>query len=220
MLSYVLSDKSIRKMISKGLLVTSDWSEEQIQPNSFDLRLDRQWKKTLPNTITNVENISDNIKMQNYSYMDTISKSTDLLDPIKDYKFTSGSFDMLPPLGNDCYYYDIQPKEFILMQSVEKLKIPNGIVAFVAGRSSVARLGVQIEQAGLIDAGFEGTITFEVFNENDYAVRLYAGMRIAQVYFLKAEKAKHTYGSDALNSKYQGQITPTISRINIDFNKK
>jgi dCTP deaminase len=110
----------------------------------------------------------------------------------------------------------IQPGEFLLMSSNEELNIPNGIIAFVAGRSSIARLGIQVEQAGLIDAGFKGTITFEVYNQTKNPIRLYKGMRIAQVYFIKAEYADSLYGSADRSSKYQSQVLATGSRIHKD----
>lgn len=110
----------------------------------------------------------------------------------------------------------ISPKQFILMASEEVLNIPNGIVGFVQGRSSVARIGLQTEQAGLIDAGFRGTITFELYNESNHAITLYKGMRIAQVYFFKAEKAVSPYG-EARGSKYYYQLAATGSKLDADF---
>jgi len=89
------------------------------------------------------------------------------------------------------------------------------VIAFVQGRSSIARLAVQTEQAGLIDAGFRGTITFEVFNQSDYPIILYPGMRIAQVYFFKAQYADKLYGSEK-GSKYNGQIEATGSKVYLD----
>ena len=104
------------------------------------------------------------------------------------------------------------------MASNEILNIPNGIIAFVQGRSSIARLAIQTEQAGLIDAGFRGTITFEVFNQSDNPVKLYKDMRIAQVYFFKAQYADRLYGKEH-GSKYNGQIDPTESMIYKDYQK-
>lgn len=110
----------------------------------------------------------------------------------------------------------VQPGEFILMASNEILNIPNGILTFVQGRSSIARLGQQTEQAGLIDAGFRGTITFEVFNETKYPLIFFQGMRVCQLYFFKAQRSVRPYGSDGKGSKYQMQIEATGSRIHQD----
>jgi len=110
----------------------------------------------------------------------------------------------------------IEPGKFVLLASKEILNIPNGILSFVQGRSSIARVGIQTEQAGLIDSGFRGTITFEVFNETEYPIALYTGMRVAQVYFFKAQYANQVYGAKNKGSKYYSQIEATGSKINMD----
>ena len=112
-------------------------------------------------------------------------------------------------------YYILEPGKFVLMASREILDIPNGYIGFVQGRSSIARMGIQTEQAGLIDAGFTGTITFEVINNSEYPIILFEGMRIAQVYFFKAQYADKIYGI-AKHSKYSRQIAATESRIHLD----
>lgn len=109
----------------------------------------------------------------------------------------------------------LQPKEFVLMATNEVFNIPNGILAFICGRSSIARLGIQIEQAGLIDSGFRGNITLELENQTNNPIVLYKNMRIAQVYFFKAEYAEKIYGVEKA-SKYNGQSGATGSKIHLD----
>ena len=192
LISPVLSDRTILKYNERGTLIETFIKREQLQPNSVDLTLADGWKRIDP-------------------------ANGDILDPAKEIKYISGSFDH-PKEDAEIQkpFIVIQPKEFILMASNEVLNIPNGIIAFVQGRSSIARLAIQTEQAGLIDAGFRGTITFEVFNQSEFPIILYKDMRIAQVYFFKAQYADLTYGKDH-NSKYSGQIVPTGSMIHKDY---
>lgn len=133
-------------------------------------------------------------------------KETDIIDPHKEVEYEYGRFH-----GE----YIIQPGEFILMDSRDYFNIPNGIIGFVQGRSSIARLGLQIEQAGLVDAGFYGTITFEMLNQTKYPIKVYEGMRIAQAYFFYARYALDVYGAGK-KSKYSGQTGATGSRIHLD----
>lgn len=192
----VLSDSTILKYNKKGLLIEGKLKKEQIQPNSIDLTLANTWAKMIPNST------NDNGK---------------IIDPR--YKVKYKKFTFKKEVDEDEIereYFILRPKEFVLMASNEVLNIPNGVIAFVQGRSSIARLAIQTEQAGLIDSGFNGTITFEVFNQSDHAIKLYKDMRIAQVYFFKSQYAKEIYGSDK-GSKYFGQIEATGSRINEDF---
>ena len=109
-------------------------------------------------------------------------------------------------------FFIIKPKEFVLATTLEYLKLPENITAFVEGRSSLGRLGLFIENAGWVDAGFEGQITLELYNANSRPIKLYKGMRICQLVFAKLdEKPEKVYGG-----KYKGQRGVTPSRIFMD----
>jgi len=111
----------------------------------------------------------------------------------------------------------VQPGEFILGVTLEKITLPNDIVARVEGRSSLGRLGIVVHStAGFIDAGFSGTITLEIANINRLPVALYPGQRICQLAFeLMTSPAKVPYGAKG-TQKYQGQVAPQESKIHQD----
>ena len=111
----------------------------------------------------------------------------------------------------------MQPGEFVLGVTLEKIKIADDIVARVEGRSSLGRLGIIIHStAGFVDAGFEGTITLEITNINRMPVALYPGMRVCQLAFeLMTSPADVPYHKKS-HSKYQGQVLPEESRIHTD----
>ncbi len=106
----------------------------------------------------------------------------------------------------------IQPKHFILATTVEYIKLSDNLTAFVEGRSSLGRLGLFIENAGWVDAGFEGNITLEFYNANTRPIKIYPNMRICQLVFAEMKgKAENPY-----RGKYQGQRGATASRIYMD----
>ena len=109
-------------------------------------------------------------------------------------------------------FFEIKPKEFLLATTLEYIKLPNYITAFVEGRSSLGRLGLFIENAGWVDAGFEGQITLELFNANKRPIRLYKGMRICQLVFAKLDREPEKVYS----GKYKGQKGVTPSKIFMD----
>ena len=109
-------------------------------------------------------------------------------------------------------FFEIKPKEFLLATTLEYIKLPNYITAFVEGRSSLGRLGLFIENAGWVDAGFEGQITLELFNANKRPIRLYKGMRICQLVFAKLDRKPEKVYS----GKYKGQRGVTPSKIFMD----
>ncbi|AAC07499.1 dCTP deaminase [Aquifex aeolicus] len=109
-------------------------------------------------------------------------------------------------------YFDIMPKQFLLATTLEYISLPPYVTAFVEGRSSLGRLGLFIENAGWVDAGFEGQITLELFNANDRPIRLYRGMRICQLVFARLDRPPERVYS----GKYKGQKGVVPSRIHMD----
>ena len=103
----------------------------------------------------------------------------------------------------------MKPNDFILASTNEFIKTPVDYAAFVAGRSSVGRIGIQVQNAGFVDSGFEGQITLELQNQSNAKIRLHKGIRICQLIFIKMT-------SDCMNpykGKYQFQKGATFSKI-------
>ena len=109
----------------------------------------------------------------------------------------------------------LPPNEFILGTTIESVKIPSNLCARVEGRSSVARLGIQVECGGFIDSGFEGQITLEIKNQSNQAIILYENMRICQIVFEEVDSVPNRVYGEAGN-KYQNQTGVTGSLIFFD----
>lgn len=110
--------------------------------------------------------------------------------------------------------YVLKPNEFILGSTIEKVKLPSTVSAFLDGKSGLGRKGIGTHiTAGFIDAGFEGNVTLEIKNNSDKQFRLSEGMLIGQLIFfeLKSE-CMRPYGSDGLNSHYQNSKGTILSK--------
>ncbi len=107
----------------------------------------------------------------------------------------------------------IQPHSFLLATTIEYVKLPANLTAFVEGRSSIGRMGLFIQNAGWVDAGFEGCITLELYNANNIPIRLDAGRRICQLVFCTLDQPAQT----PYNGKYQGQRNAVGSRVSQDL---
>lgn len=84
----------------------------------------------------------------------------------------------------------------------------------IHGRSSVGRLGVTVHQtAAFIDVGFEGVVTLEI--TVTHPVRIYAGMRIAQIAFHPLVGKIELY-----RGKYQGASAVEASKMHRDQETK
>lgn len=109
----------------------------------------------------------------------------------------------------------IQPKQFVLGATLEKMQLPDNIVGQLTGKSSLARLGVMVHvTAGFIDAGFSNPpaqITLEIVNVGSRPVRLHAGMCVAQMVFTRTAPCEVPYNMKA-SAKYNGQPAAAHSR--------
>lgn len=113
----------------------------------------------------------------------------------------------------------IHPGEFLLGSTAEVVSLSNKVGGILEGRSSLGRIGLIVHAtASLIKPGFSGYLTLEMSNISNLPIKLYTGMRIAQLAVLELKTPATTpYGSSA---KYQNQDTPTASRIWQDFEQK
>jgi dCTP deaminase len=113
----------------------------------------------------------------------------------------------------------LHPGEFVLGSTLERVRLPDDLVARLEGKSSLGRLGLLIHStAGFIDPGWDGHVTLELSNVANLPITIYPGMKIGQISFMElTEAAASPYGSGPLGSKYQGQKGPTPSRYYRNF---
>ena len=113
----------------------------------------------------------------------------------------------------------LHPGEFVLGSTLERVRLPDDLVARLEGKSSLGRLGLLIHStAGFIDPGWDGHVTLELSNVANLPITIYPEMKIGQLSFMElTEPAASPYGSGAIGSKYQGQTGPTPSRYYKNF---
>ncbi len=132
--------------------------------------------------------------------------SDEVIDPFEKNSVTNGTEEMT----SDSII--LNPGKFVLAETLEVISLPDNIVASIEGKSSMARLGIELHQTGgWIDAGFVGSITLEMCNVNQRPVKMHAGMAVGQLVFYTTEKTECPYNSKG-DAKYQNQRLATLSR--------
>lgn len=87
-------------------------------------------------------------------------------------------------------YFELLPQEYILVSTLEGIKMPTDLMGVLYPRSSTNRKGLSLDLTGIIDAGYEGQLILPIRNNTrSQAIRLYPGERLCQVVFeeLKSE---------------------------------
>jgi dCTP deaminase len=182
--SSVLSDGTILKMVADGHIKIDPWDREMVQPASLDLRLGDSFRVFHNHKVTAI----------------------DLREPPRNLT------EQIKVEGDEPFV--IHPGEFCLGRTLERVELPDDIVARIEGKSSLGRLGLIVHAtAGFCDPGWKGTLTLELNNLTRVPIRLYAGLAIAQLSFMTLDApALRPYGHEGLGSKYQGQVEATESR--------
>ena len=113
----------------------------------------------------------------------------------------------------------LHPGEFVLGSTMERVRLPDDLVARLEGKSSLGRLGLLIHStAGYVDPGWDGFLTLELSNVANLPITIYPHMKIGQISFFRlTTPADVPYGSKGTRSKYQGQRGPTASRFFEEF---
>lgn len=180
----ILSDRDLKAELESGRLVIDPLGKNAIQPSSIDLHVGHQFR-IFANT--------------RYPYIDVRKPMEDLTELVE------------APNGEP---FILHPGEFVLGTTMEKVAIPNHLVARLEGKSSLGRLGLLIHStAGYVDPGFRGHLTLELSNVANLPITIYPGMKIGQIsLFQMSSPAQNPYGSGRLGSKYLDQVGPTPSR--------
>ncbi len=182
--TVILSDRTIREALEVGRIAIDPLDDSAVQPSSVDVRLDHRFL-VFRNHTRGIIDVKDDL--------------SDLTEAVE-------ATDERPLI--------LHPGEFVLGSTLERLALPDDLVARLEGKSSLGRLGLLIHStAGFVDAGWDGQITLELSNVASLPITLYPGMRVGQVSFMQmTTAAENPYGSGPVGSKYQGQVGPRPSQ--------
>ena len=180
----VLSDRTIRRLLDEDRIGIDPYDESLVQPSSVDVRVDRYFRV---------------FRNSRYPFIDVKKPMEDLTELVE---------------IDDSEPFILHPGEFVLGSTLERVRLPDDLVARLEGKSSLGRLGLLIHStAGFIDPGWDGHVTLELSNVANLPITIYYRMKIGQLSFVQmTEPAETPYGSSGLGSKYQGQSGPTPSR--------
>lgn len=189
------ADTEINRRVEDGSIGIQPYWAEQLNPASYDLTLHPFLRLT--------REIS---RVRGLGYWDSAPKPLDLDDLANEAPYTKEHV-----LEEDLPYYVIEPGEFLLACSEEYIKLDSSVVARVEGKSSLARVGLVVHvTGGFIDPGFEGQVTLEIANLFPRPIKIYSGMRIAQIAFQKVDGT--VLDAYDKTGHYLGQQGPTESR--------
>ncbi|AMA64884.1 Deoxycytidine triphosphate deaminase [Candidatus Arsenophonus lipoptenae] len=117
---------------------------------------------------------------------------------------------------NDMFF--LHPGELVLTVTLESFILPDNIVGWLDGRSSLARLGLMVHvTAHRIDPGWYGKIVLEFYNSGKLPLALRPGMCIGALSFeVLSGSAERPYNRRQ-TAKYKNQYGVIESRIHSEM---
>jgi dCTP deaminase len=191
-----LSDQHIVEALNQGRIHIHPMpTESKIKGISVDLRLDNRFRVFNDHTAPYIDLSGPKEEVQA------------LLDRVMSHEIV---------IEQDQAFF-LHPGELALASTLESITVPDDLVGWLDGRSSLARLGLMVHvTAHRIDPGWHGQIVLEIFNSGKLPLALRPGMDICAINFeTLSSPALKPYNKRA-DAKYKNQSGPTASRINQD----
>ena len=180
-----------RRLVVGPMLEPSD----QVSPSqaSIDVRLGCDFRLALASTIGVLDEFSDPVE----------NHFSDLAS-VYDRFYV--------PLGASV---TVHPHQFLLAMTLEYLRLPDDLMAYVVGRSTLGRLGLIIATAVGIHPRFYGPLTLEIRNLGEAPLRLYPGQVIAQLFLHSVDVGRSKDASDegTKRPQYSGAVDTLPGRI-------
>ena len=120
--------------------------------------------------------------------------------------------DEIQVTGDEAFF--LHPGELALGASLESVTLPDDIVGWLDGRSSLGRLGLMVHVTDhRIDPGWGGNIVLEFYNSGKLPLAMRPGMSIGAISFETMSGPALRPYRQRTDAKYRDQSGPVASRI-------
>ncbi len=168
-----LGRKEILRYVKEGIIEIDPFDPSSVGPVSVDLTLGNHFR---------------------YIGKGVLEVYDDSIDPSK-----MGELIEL----KDGEFIELRPGSMVLGITKERIKLPENIAGILSGRSRFARAGIMVHvSSNIVHPGSNNRQVLEIVNLGPRVVRLYPGVKICQISFVKVE------GGDKNVGRYATQLLP------------
>ncbi|MBA6336084.1 dCTP deaminase [Colwellia sp. BRX8-7] len=191
-----LSDKDIETSLERGeIIITPAPDSSMISGVSVDIRLGNEFRVFQDHTAPYIDLSGPKAEMQ--KAMDSVMSEEIVIA--------------------DGEAFFLHPGELALAVTYESVTLPDNIVGWLDGRSSLARLGLMVHvTAHRIDPGWSGQIVLEFYNSGKLPLALRPKMKIAALNFETMSSSAARPYNKREDAKYKNQTGAVASRISQD----
>ncbi len=170
----VLSKNEILKHIEEGRIEISPFERDHIGPTSIDLTLGNQFR--VFKKVRKIFHVKEGLNYEDVTEVVTVENGDYLL---------------------------LMPGELVHGITHEKIRISEGLVGWIEGRSRFARIGLMVHvTAGLVQPCCNNKQVLEISNMSPMPIALYPGTRICQIVLERIE------GTAKYEGRFKDQASP------------
>lgn len=119
------------------------------------------------------------------------------------------------PIGDSIV---LHPHQFLLGETLEFIRLPPDLMAYVVGRSSWGREGLVVATAVGVHPEYAGIVTLELRNLGEIPIRLYPGSPIAQLFLHQVAGTQEQ--AAAIASQFAGSTAPSVGQHTYEYTRR
>ena len=185
----IVVDREIRALLRQGEFRLDPFNDELVQASSVDLRLHPRARLIRPGP----EPVDPRIELDISSVYEDVD---------------------LSPEGG----YRLAARGYLLVQTLELMKLPALYQGQIAQRSSLVRLGLEVTSS-LVNPGYEGRLPCIIKNLTDRPILIFAGVPFCQLVLHQCLGRPDVAYHEKEGAKYHGEEQARPSAISEDVQR-
>lgn len=167
-MSILTKTQIIERINKKNIVFSPNLDQFQVQSHAIDMRLGFTF--LLPKNWHLTKNGREALRMDHFD------------------KNRPSYFDIIELEQGQ--YFELLPGEYVIVSTLEKVQVPNDLMAVLYPRSSTNRKGLSVDLTGIVDSGYSGQLAIPIRNNtSSQVIKLYPGERFCQIVFDKLDTA-------------------------------
>lgn len=117
--------------------------------------------------------------------------------------------------------YVLSPKEYVIVSINEIVRMPENVTAHIRPRTRFTRMGLIVSDQHC-NSTYEGNLKIGLFNATDFAIKIFPGVKIAQIVFeeLKEKPSDEKLYRNKKDAAYQNENSFIGAKVDKDFDEK
>jgi len=171
----VLGVDKLLALVEEKQLVEGLCERELVNPEGagFDLRL------------------GEIFELEGEGFLGIENRDTPDLKKLAEYQ-VDGELRSAKTLTSKEEFFDLEPGKYYLVTTVESVKLPENIIAFIVSRTTLFRSGIALFN-GAVSPGYQGKLTFAIYNLGGQKIKIALGARVVHITFHEVSGSSNLY---------------------------